>query len=164
MSFELCKHGASAHQTRQPAVKQFLVILMVTIMLVTPLITRCAGGVANATSSSPTTSTTLRTSKVSPTQPLATAPVYSVAELNGNSSRGDPITITFDIAVLLAAFVTAGGAIAAAFVTVGGLIIAPLLNGAIPAALINGSSLIIAYIIYGLFGLLPHGQSMPIPR
>ncbi|HXY88703.1 MAG TPA: hypothetical protein VEG44_09705 [Candidatus Acidoferrales bacterium] len=33
--------------------------------------------------------------------------------------------------------------------------IAPLLNGAIPSAFISGGSIIIAYIIAGLIGLVP---------
>jgi len=161
--FELCKHRTDAHQMRHPVVKQFLVILMVTIMFVTPLVTRCAGSVANATSPSSTTSTTLKAPKVSPTQPRATAPVHSVAGLNGNSSRGQAITVTFDIAVLLAGFITAGGAIIAALIGAVALVAAPLLNGVIPAAFISGGSTIAAYIIYGLIGLLPHPAPVPVP-
>ncbi|HYA61411.1 MAG TPA: hypothetical protein VED16_04950 [Candidatus Acidoferrum sp.] len=159
---ESCKYKADAHQTRQPIVTQFLVALMVTIMLVTPLVTRCAGGVANPASYSPTTPTTLKTPKVSPTQPLATTPVHSVAVLNGNSSRGDPITGSV-IALILAAFITASGAIIAALIGAGALITAPLLNGAIPAAMINGGSLIAAYVIFGLIGLIPHPAPVPVP-
>ena len=164
MPFELCKHRADARQMRHPIVKQFLVILMVTIMLVTPLVTRCAGSVANATSSSSTTSTTLKTPKVSPTQPHVTTPVHSVSTLNGNSSRGQAITFTFDIAILLAGFITAGGAIIAALIGAAALVTAPLLNGAIPAAIINGSSLITAYVIFGLIGLIPHPAQVPLAR
>ena len=129
---------------------------MVTIMLATPLVTRCAGGVANPASSSPTTSTTLKTPKVSP-QSLATTPVHSAAR---------SITLTLDIGIVIASFITAGGAIAAGLLTAGALITAPLLNGAIPAAFISGGSIITAYIIAGLIQLVPtilyHAQSTQV--
>jgi len=163
MLFELCRRRADARQTRQSVLKQFLVLLMVTIILVTPLVTRCAGSVMDSTSPSPTTSATLKTPKVLSAHPLATTPVHSVAVLNGNSSRGDPITVTFDIALILAAFITTSGAIIAALIGAFALVTAPLLNGAIPAALINGGSVITAYIIFGLIGLIPHPAPVPLP-
>jgi hypothetical protein len=75
--------------------------------------------------------------------------------LNGNSSKGDPIVFTFDIALIIAAFITAGATITAGFLTGGGLIAASLLSNGIVAAFVTGSSTIIAYTIAGLFGLVP---------
>ena len=159
MAFELCKHGASAHQTRQPTVKQFLVMLMVTIVLVTPLVTRCAGGVANATSSSPTTSTSLKTPKVSPTQTLATAPVHSVARLNGgsfslpsldNANWGNALVA---VGLIIAALIGGGGTITGACIGCGAALTAALLYE-IPATFISGGFGIIAALIGSTPGML----------
>jgi len=148
MSPELCKHRADAQQTLQHTLTQFLVILIVTIMLVTPLVARCAGSVANPASSSPTTSTTLKTPKVSPTQPLATTPVHSVARSDENSSGLPPLdSAIWDNALLGAA------TIIAAFVGAGATLAAALLYE-IPAAFISGNFLLIAALIGIIPGIL----------
>jgi hypothetical protein len=146
--FELYPSKADAQQIHQQTIKQFLVILMVMIALTTVFVAMWAGGVVNAASPSPATSTAAKTSETSPA-PHATTPIPSVSAGTGNqTSRGDDSTFVLAGSYILTALVGAGGLIAASTVGAG---------AAVTAALIGGWFGIIAASIGALPGMIAVG-------
>jgi hypothetical protein len=112
---------------------------MVTIVLVTPFVTRCAGGVAKATSSSTTPSTTLKTPKISPAQTPATAHIPSVARLDAShSNRGnDTGNNTINYGPIINALIGGSATVTAAVI----------------AGLLGGSATVTAAVIAGVLGV-----------
>lgn len=139
MLFGLYEDRADARLAHPQIVKQFLVIVMATVVLTLVVVSRCEGSVANTPGSLPTTSTTTKTPKISGASTPSTTPIRSAVrqdvtlpDINWN----DPIVVTIVGATISA------GALIAAYIIAGNLSII---------------GLVVAAVIGGWFGLAAAG-------